>query len=106
MVADITVGEGKRPVRDERVCIDYTAWFEGTLVEHSLDREECLWIRFQPGQAVDGLIEGIASMREGGVRQLRVPANLRNGATLGGDLPREGTVLYEVRLIRAMQRAR
>lgn len=106
MWADLAKGDGRKPVDGERVCVDWTAWVEGQLIEHTLDRDECRWFRYEPGKVAEGLYDGIATMREGGMRQLRIPPELATGELRPQGIDPDATILYEVRLVEAKPKVR
>ena len=103
---DLATGDGRKPTKGERVCVDWTAWAKGSLVEHTLDRDDCRWFRYEPGKVVDGLYEGIANMREGGMRQLRLPPEMAGGEHRPEGVEPGDTILYEVRLVEAKPKIR
>ena len=105
-VAELAIGSGRKPTKGERVCVDWTAWSAGVLVEHTLDREDCRWFRYEPGKVVDGLYAGIASMREGGVRQLLVPPDMATAPLRPPEATVNTPILYEVRLVEAKPKVR
>jgi len=95
---DLTVGDGNKPKSGRRVCLDYTVWLDGALLDHTYGKKHCRWIRFEHTPVPAGLTEGLAKMRVGGTRQLRIPANLLDG---NDKVPPNTTVLYEVTLVEA-----
>lgn len=75
-LADLVKGDGKKPKKGERVCIDLAVWAEGELVDHSYGKPHCWWFRYDHSLVMEGLTLGMKGMREGGRRQVRVPAAL------------------------------
>lgn len=100
---DLVEGDGERPVKGERVCVDWSVWSQGTVVDHTFALERCRWFRYESGKVIDGIYEGIRTMREGGVRQIRVPPALAAAPYRPAGVPPDETVLVEVRLIEAIQ---
>ncbi len=100
-LADLEPGTGRKPKPGERVCVDWTAWDGARLVEHTLDRERCRWFRYEPGKVAQGLFLGIATLREGGLRQVRVPAELAAPPLRPPEATPGAELLYEVRLVEA-----
>ena len=98
-IADLTLGDGARPKEGRRVCVDYTVWVDDTkLLDHTFAKQQCRWFRYDHSPVPEGLVEGLAKMREGGTRQLRVPSNLLDENEA---FPPDTTVLYEVTLVTA-----
>ena len=68
------------------------------LVEHTYDTTTCLWHRFRHDRIASAFTLGLASMRAGGVRQMRVGRELLEGATWLADVPRGRSVLIDLEL--------
>jgi FKBP-type peptidyl-prolyl cis-trans isomerase len=98
MYIDLVFGEGTKPKSGRRVCVDYTVWLDGELLDHTFGKQHCRWFRYDHTPVPPGLIEGLAKMRTGGPRQLRIPAHLLVGNEA---IPPNTTVLYEVTLVEA-----
>lgn len=99
---DLALGSGDRPVEGERVCVDWSIWSQGLVVDHTFALERCRWFRYEEGKVIDGIYEGIRTMREGGVRQLRVPPTLAAAPFRPAGVPADETLLVEIRLIEAI----
>lgn len=105
-MVELAKGKGNKPTKGERVCVDWTAWSGGQLLEHTLDTDRCRWFRYEEGKVVDGLFLGIKTLREGGIRQIRVPAELATAPNRPeGAAPGE-PILYEVQLVEARPKSR
>jgi FKBP-type peptidyl-prolyl cis-trans isomerase len=100
LLHDLQVGDGRKPVEGERVCVDYHGWVDGQLVEHTYARESCQWFRYEEGKVIDGLYLAVSKMKEGGVRQVRVPPELGHGKD-HESIPEHVTVMYEITLVEA-----
>jgi FKBP-type peptidyl-prolyl cis-trans isomerase len=74
--ADLSVGDGPRAKKSWRVCLDYTSWRDGALVEHTYSRERCTWFRLDDDDLPPSVELGLARMRVGGVRQIQTPEGL------------------------------
>ena len=105
---DIRVGTGElaRPGMD--VTVHYTGWNydqdaqdqRGTKFDSSLDRGEPFTFLLGAGRVIRGWDEGVAGMRVGGVRVLKIPPELGYGrAGAGGVIPPNGSLVFEVELL-------
>jgi FKBP-type peptidyl-prolyl cis-trans isomerase len=100
---DITVGTGESPVAGSVVTVDYTGWLtDGTQFDSSLQRTAPISFPLGQGHVIKGWDEGIATMHQGGKRQLKIPADLAYGP--GGRppvIPGGATLIFEVELVDA-----
>ncbi len=103
LVHDFVVGTGPSPVKGAKVIVDYTGWLEnGTKFDSSMDRPEGIGFQLGEGQVIKGWDEGIASMKEGGSRQLKIPADLAYGPKGRPPvIPENATLVFEVTLVHA-----
>ena len=96
--SDLVIGTGPRPRSGRRVCVDLAVWIDEQLVEHTFEKEPCWWFRYGHDAVPESISNGIASMREGGVRQLRVPATPGLAGTWGEFITDGETALLELTL--------
>jgi FKBP-type peptidyl-prolyl cis-trans isomerase FkpA len=105
---DTTVGDGAVATAGRPVRVHYTGWLHderaengrGAKFDSSLDRGDPFSFHLGAGQVIRGWDEGVAGMRVGGVRVLRIPAALGYGARgAGGVIPPHATLVFEVRLL-------
>ena len=107
---DVRVGTGAlaRPGMD--VTVHYTGWNydqdapdqRGTKFDSSLDRDEPFTFLLGAGRVIRGWDDGVAGMRVGGVRVLKIPPELGYGrAGAGGVIPPNGSLVFEVELLEA-----
>lgn len=102
--ADVQRGKGGKPKQGRRVCVAYAAWAaDGTLVDHTRGKGECWIFRYGHDKVFDGLVEGLRTMKAGGVRQLRIPPDLLQGKGPNQALEADEPILFEVRLVDAMR---
>jgi FKBP-type peptidyl-prolyl cis-trans isomerase len=83
------------------VTVHYTGWLtNGKKFDSSVDRGQT--ITFPLNRVIKGWQEGIPGMKPGGVRRLKIPANLGYGAAgAGADIPPNATLIFEVELVSA-----
>jgi FKBP-type peptidyl-prolyl cis-trans isomerase len=98
---DIVVGTGATAVPGKDVQVHYTGWLtNGTKFDSSLDRGQPFVFPLGAGQVIKGWDEGVAGMKVGGKRQLRIPPALGYGdAGAGGDIPPNATLIFDVELL-------
>ena len=77
---DIKVGNGTAALKGQSVKVHYTGWLlEGKKFDSSLDRGQPFEFSLGAGQVIKGWDEGVAGMKVGGKRQLRIPPELGYG---------------------------
>jgi peptidylprolyl isomerase len=77
---DVKVGIGRMPRRGETAVVHYTMWLgDGTKIDSSHDRGTPFTYPVGMGYVISGFEEGVASMRVGGIRRLRIPSELAYG---------------------------
>jgi FKBP-type peptidyl-prolyl cis-trans isomerase FkpA len=101
---DIRVGNGDTAKEGSRVRVHYTGWLtNGKKFDSSVDAGQPFDFRIGNGEVIKGWEEGVAGMRVGGKRQLRIPPSLGYGAegTPGGPIPPNATLIFDVQLLGA-----
>ena len=98
---DISVGTGATAVSGKAVSVHYTGWLaNGTKFDSSLDRGQPFVFTLGEGQVIKGWDEGIAGMKVGGKRQLRIPPALAYGDSgANGMIPPNATLIFDVQLL-------
>jgi len=98
---DIKVGAGDTAVKGQEVRVDYTGWLtDGTMFDSSVPRGQPFVFELGAGRVIKGWDEGVAGMKVGGKRQLRIPPELGYGASGagGGLIPPNATLIFDVEL--------
>ncbi len=79
--ADDAVGDGAEAKAGDRVSVHYTGTLEdGSQFDSSKDRGTPFDFALGAGQVIAGWDEGVAGMKVGGTRRLRIPADLGYGS--------------------------
>lgn len=102
-VWDVKEGKGDAVKPDDTVTIHYTGWLtdaKATKFDSSLDTGKPA--TFPLNRLIKGWQEGIPGMKPGGVRRLKIPAELAYGARGAGDaVPPNATLVFEIELFEA-----
>lgn len=98
---DIVVGTGTTAVAGKNVSVHYTGWLtDGKKFDSSVDRGQPFNFPLGGGRVIKGWDEGVAGMKVGGKRQLRIPPELGYGARgAGGAIPPNATLIFDVELL-------
>src|ERR1700733_6154924 len=98
---DIKVGTGAVAEAGKKVKGDYTGWLtNGKKFDSSVGTGRPMDFLLGGGQVIKGWDEGVAGMKVGGKRQLRIPPDLAYGA--GGYsslIPANATLIFDVQLV-------
>lgn len=102
---DLVIGTGPA-LKVGQVCmVEVLGWIEeggtkGRLLLDTRKRGYPDTFPFGVGRVIKGWDEGLTTMRVGGKRLLRVPAQLGySPAEAGADVPAEATLLFEIELV-------
>jgi len=100
---DIKVGTGAVAQTGHHVKVDYTGWLtNGKKFDSSVGTGKPFDLVLGAGQVIKGWDEGIAGMKVGGKRQLRIPPDLAYGQRgYPGAIPPNATLIFDVRLVEA-----
>ncbi len=98
---DLNKGNGALAVSGKTVRVHYTGWLAtGKEFDSSLDRGEPIEFVLGAGRVIKGWDEGIAGMKVGGKRQLRIPPQLAYGQRGAGSvIPPNATLVFDVELV-------
>jgi peptidylprolyl isomerase len=99
---DNVVGTGKVAAKGNKVKVHYTGWLleEGRKFDSSHDRNQPFEFTLGAGQVIKGWDLGVAGMKVGGKRQLRIPPDLGYGYRgQPPDIPRNAYLIFDVELL-------
>ena len=98
---DIVVGNGATAKPGINVKVHYSGFLaNGQKFDSSRDRGQPFVFPLGEGQVIKGWDEGVAGMKVGGQRQLRIPPELGYGAAgAPGAIPPNATLIFDVELL-------
>jgi FKBP-type peptidyl-prolyl cis-trans isomerase len=98
---DIKVGTGATAQAGHHVKVDYTGWLtNGKKFDSSVGTGKPFDFMLGGGQVIKGWDEGVAGMKVGGKRQLRIPPDLAYGEKgYPGAIPANSTLIFDVQLV-------
>ena len=98
---DIKIGAGEKAIRGEKVDVDYTGWLtNGKKFDSSVGTGHPFEFALGHGDVIKGWDEGVAGMKVGGKRQLRIPPDLAYGERgYPGAIPPNSTLIFDVQLV-------
>ncbi len=99
---DIKIGTGDEAKAGDHVKVHYTGWFtDGKKFDSSVDAHQPYDFTLGKGDVIKGWDEGVAGMKVGGKRQLRVPPALAYGEAGYKDIiPPNATLIFDVQLLK------
>jgi len=96
-------GTGKTAKEGDSVSVHYTGWFtDGTVFDSSVDRGKPLEFKLiaGPGGVIQGWVEGVTGIKEGGKRKLIIPYQLAYGEAGRPGIPPKSELSFEVELLK------
>lgn len=98
---DIKVGSGEVAKPGSHVKVHYTGWLTtGKKFDSSVDANLPYEFVLGQGEVIKGWDEGVAGMKIGGKRQLRIPPELAYGqAGHPPQIPQNATLIFDVQLL-------
>jgi FKBP-type peptidyl-prolyl cis-trans isomerase len=97
---DIKQGTGPTAQAGQRVKVDYTGWLtNGKKFDSSVGGGKPFEFKLGAGEVIKGWDEGVAGMKVGGKRQLKIPPDLAYGASgYPPVIPANSTLIFDVTL--------
>jgi FKBP-type peptidyl-prolyl cis-trans isomerase len=97
---DIKQGTGPTAQAGQRVKVDYTGWLtNGKKFDSSVGSGKPFEFKLGAGEVIKGWDEGVAGMKVGGKRQLKIPPDLAYGASgYPPVIPANSTLIFDVTL--------
>jgi len=98
---DIKAGTGAEAKTGHKVKVNYTGWLtNGKMFDSSVGKQPFEFM-LGAGQVIKGWDEGVAGMKIGGKRQLKIPAELAYGSRNVGNglIPPNSTLIFDVELL-------
>jgi FKBP-type peptidyl-prolyl cis-trans isomerase FkpA len=102
---DTKTGDGSTATSGNKVSVHYTGWLynngaKGAKFDSSVDRGQPFQFTLGAHQVIAGWDEGVAGMKVGGKRQLRIPPQLAYGEDgHPPQIPKNATLIFDVRLV-------
>ena len=98
---DIKVGLGALAKAGDHVKVHYTGWLTtGKKFDSSVDARQPYDFTLGQNEVIKGWDEGVAGMKVGGKRQLRIPSELAYGeAGHPPQIPPNATLIFDVQLL-------
>jgi FKBP-type peptidyl-prolyl cis-trans isomerase FkpA len=98
---DIKLGTGEVAKAGSHVKVHYTGWLTtGKKFDSSVDAHQPYDFTLGQGEVIKGWDEGVAGMKVGGKRQLRIPPELAYGeAGHAPQIPHNATLIFDVQLL-------
>jgi FKBP-type peptidyl-prolyl cis-trans isomerase FkpA len=98
---EIKEGLGPSAKSGDHVKVHYTGWLStGKKFDSSVDANQPYEFTLGQGEVTRGWDEGVAGMKVGGKRQLRIPPELAYGETgHPPQIPTNATLIFDVQLL-------
>lgn len=98
---DVKEGKGEAVQPGATITIHYIGWLTSGKEFDSAKKGAGEPATFPLNRLIKGWQEGIPGMKPGGIRRLKIPANLGYGARgAGDDIPPNSTIIFEIELVK------
>ena len=105
IIEDLQPGDGKAVVKGALITTQYRGWLaDGSEFDSSFSRGKPFQCVIGTGRVIRGWDIGLAGMRVGGTRRLRVPAALGYGDRQVGRIPPHADLHFEIELLEVLTR--
>ncbi len=99
---DLVIGKGDFPKPRQRITINFIMKTEeGTIIEDTYQSKIPMSFILGNKDAIEGLEEGVSTMRVGGKRILMIPPELGFGTSSFRNIPPNSKLIVEVELVKA-----
>lgn len=89
-------GTGISPQSGDHVKIKYVGKY---LDDYIFDSSDSFQFLFEKGQVIDGMLEGVSYMKEGGKATLIIPSNIGYGTQGFLSIPAYSTLVFDIELL-------
>ncbi len=101
---EIECGDGDEVARGDTITVHYTGTLEDGEEFDSSRGGEPVSFALDPGMLIEGWVEGIPGMREGGRRELTIPPELGYGEAGNPPvIPGDATLIFDVEVIEVQE---
>lgn len=103
IIEDTKVGTGAEAKLNSNVTVHYTGWLtDGTQFDTShKGANQPITFPLVSGGLIEGWIQGVPGMKEGGTRRLIIPAELGYGAGgIPGAIPGNAVLVFDIELVK------
>ena len=97
---EIECGDGTEVARGDTITVHYTGTLEDGTEFDSSRGGDPIAFPLESGSLIEGWVEGIPGMKEGGRRELTIPPELGYGeAGYPPDIPPDATLIFDVEVV-------